>query len=66
MSEILSGARYTFGGLVVLTLWSLVALQVVEWRLESAGREQAKVQERFAKEFEPWDDGPAAMGQGLK
>jgi hypothetical protein len=36
MSEILSGARYTFGGLVVLTLWSLVAVQVVEWRLDNA------------------------------
>ena len=34
MSEVLSGARYTFGALVVLTLWSIGMVQVVEWKLD--------------------------------
>ena len=34
MSEVLSGARYTFGALVVLTLWSIGVVQFVEWKLE--------------------------------
>lgn len=66
MSEIFSGARYTFGGLVVVTLWSLAMVQVVEWRLGSDDRAKAKVEERFTKEFEPWDDGPSAEGLGAE
>lgn len=33
MSEIFSGARYTLGGLIVLTLWSLGMVQFVEWKM---------------------------------
>lgn len=34
MSEVFSGARYTFGGLVVMTLWSLGMMEVVQWKLD--------------------------------
>ena len=34
MNEIMRGARYTFGGLVVMTAWSIGAVQFVEWKLE--------------------------------
>ncbi len=44
MSEILSGARYTLGGLIVLTLWSIGAVQFVEWRLERQAAEVVEVQ----------------------
>jgi hypothetical protein len=33
MSEIFRGARYTFGGLIVATLWSLGMVEFVEWKL---------------------------------
>lgn len=34
MSEILSGARYTLGALVVLTLWSIGMVQFAQWKME--------------------------------
>ncbi len=39
MSEILSGARYTFGGLVVMTLWTIGMVQFVEWKMEMQAAE---------------------------
>lgn len=41
MNEILSGARYTFGALVVLTLWSIGAVQFVEWKIERQAEDLA-------------------------
>ena len=35
MSEVLSGARYTFGALVVLTVWSIGMVQFAEWKLDN-------------------------------
>ena len=35
MSEVLSGARYTFGGLLVLTAWSFCAVKVYEARVDA-------------------------------
>lgn len=35
MSEILSGARYTLGALVVLTLWSIGMVQFAQWKMEN-------------------------------
>lgn len=32
MNEILRGARYTFGALVVMTLWSISMALFVEWQ----------------------------------
>jgi hypothetical protein len=34
MSEILSGARYTLGGLLVLTLWSLCLVEFLLWKID--------------------------------
>ncbi len=45
VNEMLSGARYTFGALVVLTLWSIGAVQFYEYRIESAMAETVEVQE---------------------
>lgn len=40
MSEVFRGARYTLGGLIVLTLWSIGAVQFVEWKLEMQANHQ--------------------------
>lgn len=49
MSEIMSGARYTFGALVVLTMWSVGAVQFVEWKLERQAEAVAAEAEAYEK-----------------
>ncbi len=34
MSEIFRGARYTLGGLIVLTVWSIGMVEIVQWRMD--------------------------------
>lgn len=33
MSEVLSGARYTLGAMVVLTLWTIGMVQFAQWKM---------------------------------
>lgn len=49
MSEILSGARYTLGSLVVLTLWSIGAVQFAQWKLESRSEAMAAEAAEYQK-----------------
>lgn len=58
MNEILRGARYTFGALVVLTLWSIGAAEFVEWRWEQ------RVDAEIAVQVDV-DEGLLRMGPGL-
>ena len=44
MSEVLSGARYTLGALVVLTLWSVGMAKAYEYRIESVIAEAVESQ----------------------
>ncbi len=34
MSEILKGARYTLGGLMVLTVWTVGMVEFAQWKLD--------------------------------
>ena len=44
MSEVLSGARFTLGGLIVMTLWSIGVAKVYEHRIESVLAEAVESQ----------------------
>jgi hypothetical protein len=60
MSEILSGARYTFGGLLVLTAWSFCAVKVYEARVDAHVDAMVTAQadaDRALMEFGPAADG---------
>ena len=58
MSEILRGARYTVGVLMVLTVWTIGMMEFAQWKAGAEGREQDRIESRFAKEFEAW--GPSS------
>mgnify|MGYP003148337060 CR=1 FL=1 len=44
MSEILKGARYTFGGLMVLTVWSFAMVEFAQWKLDYQANHQTAEQ----------------------
>lgn len=41
MSEVFSGARYTFGGLIVMTLWTIGMVEFAQWKLDMQATHQS-------------------------
>lgn len=60
MNEILRGARYTFGGLVVMTAWSFCAVKVYEARMDAHVDAMATAQSEYSRAL--MELGPAADG----